>query len=168
MTIHELAIVWTARCAVLCMLFRFVLSLRREGGIPARPECVVWTAGCLLFLLHVWAAFQFRHGWSHSDAYRHTAEQTAALTGWHWGGGLYLNYLFTVLWVLDVAADWRAYCIQQVRHRWFPTGLRWFLAFMMVNATLVFGHSGWWVVALLLVLLLLMLRRRRIPEPGST
>jgi hypothetical protein len=147
------------------MLVRVVLSVRRGGGVPARLECLVWTAGCCLFLLHVWAAFQFRHGWSHADAYRHTAEQTAALTGWHWGGGLYLNYLFTLLWLLDVAADWRTHVVGRAAYPRLQVVLRGFLAFIVVNATLVFGPPGWWFVAAVLALALLYVRWSRRPQP---
>ena len=158
MAIHETVIVWTARCAVLCMLARLVITMRSGGGIPLRSECLVWTTGWLVFLLHVWAAFQFRHDWSHADALRHTAKQTASVIGWNWGGGLYFNYVFTVLWGVDVAADWRAYGFRRVRCSVWQIALRWFLAFMAVNATLVFGHPGWWVIAVLLALLLLIRR----------
>ena len=48
-----------------------------------------WTLGCVFFLVHVVCAFAYFHHWSHAEAYRETARQTAALTGWQWGGGIY-------------------------------------------------------------------------------
>lgn len=161
MTIHEMVILWTARAAVGCMLVRATLTARRLGAVPARSECFVWSAGCVLFLLHVAAAFQFEHNWSHEAAWRHTAAQTAAVTGWDWGGGLYLNYLFTLLWVADAVWDWHV-CLtgRNVLPR-LQIALRWFLAFIVFNATVVFGHRGWWVAAAVLVLALLWTRRMR-------
>ena len=94
---------------------------------------VASTAGLLIYLVHVGLAFHFFYDYSHSIAYRETARQTEELFGVHWGGGLYLNYLFTVLWSADCALSWLP--------RFSRTRLRIvihvFLAFMVVNATVV-------------------------------
>lgn len=164
MTFQEIAVLWTARGAVVCMLIRMLLAARHRPAAPTRAECIVWTAGCILFLLHVWAAFQFRHYWSHSDAYHHTAAQTADVTGWNWGGGLYLNYLFTLLWVADAASDWRAFVTGRIVRPRVRLAVRGFLAFMAVNATLVFGPPGWWIVAAITGAALLAMRRGRPAE----
>jgi len=60
-----------------------------------------WTAGAALTALHALAVFHYVHHWSQDAAVEHTARQTAALTGFHWGGGLYVNYAFIALWVSD-------------------------------------------------------------------
>src|SRR5437868_5879863 len=92
---------WTVRVALL--LYAATLGLRLAA--PSRPRAarLLWTAGCVLFLAHVAAAFHYFHGWSHARAYRDTAQRTAELFGTYWGGGLYLNYLFTLAWAADVA-----------------------------------------------------------------
>ena len=166
MTFPEMFVLWTARIAVVCMLVRVVLAGRNRQSGPTRQECMIWTFGFLVFLMHVAAAFQFQHGWSHAAAYRHTAEQTAAVTGWHWGGGLYVNYAFTVLWGLDVVCDWQAQLSGRRRHGCLPAGTRGFLAFVVVNATVVFGHPGWWLVAATLGIALIASRSRK-PTPES-
>lgn len=160
MTFPEMMVLWTARIAVVCMLARMILAGRNRRLVPSRQECVIWTAGYLVFLLHVGAAFQFQHGWSHAEAYRHTATQTAAVIGWYWGGGLYLNYAFTLLWGLDATWDWQTHSSGRRQHPRLQACIRGFLAFIVVNATVVFGHPGWWLVAALPGVALLASRPR--------
>jgi hypothetical protein len=154
---------WTARVALL--LYATTLALRYIR--PPRPNLArrLWTAGCGVFLLHVAAAFHFFHHWSHADAYRATARQSADLVGTPSGWGLYLNYLFTVVWAADVAWWWaRGTKAYRQRPHWLSVGLDAFMAFMAFNATLVFGQGATrWagaVVTLLLVALALKSRFR--------
>ena len=107
---------------------------------------LAWTFGCLFYLAHVGAAFQFYHHWSHQAAYRETARQTAEMFGIWWGGGLYLNYLFTVVWAADVLWCWQNPDAYRSRPKWMTAALHSFLAFMFFNGTVVFA-SGWvrWV-----------------------
>src|SRR5947209_7649561 len=99
----------TARVAV--MLYLLALSLRlladgrRNWQASARWS---WTVGGIAYLLHVICAFQYYHDWSHAAAYTATARQTAAVVGWDWGGGLYANYVFTVVWLADILSWWRS------------------------------------------------------------
>ena len=67
---------------------------------------LVWTAGCLAFWLHVVSAFGVFYQWSHAIAVAATATQTLAATGVDSGAGLYLNYLFALLWTIDMACWW--------------------------------------------------------------
>src|SRR5262245_656128 len=83
---------WTVRIAV--VLYVAALLSRRFSWRWARGA---WTAGCVLYLLHVVAAFHYYHHWSHDAAYESTARQTADVVGVHWGGGLYVNYAFTLV-----------------------------------------------------------------------
>src|SRR5262249_33262083 len=68
-----------------------------------------------------------------------TAQRTAELVGLEFGGGLYANYAFTLLWVADVIWWWRGLDRYEAR----PCSLNWavlgFLGFMAFNATIVFG-----------------------------
>jgi hypothetical protein len=152
---------WTVRLAVACVFARVVVDLLRPGQTWQRLARGLWTAGCGLYLLHVAAAFQFFHSWSHDAAYRSTAEQTKAMTGLAWGGGLWLNYLFTALWCADVGLWWLA----PRRHAELPSVVRrayagWF-AFIALNATVVFGPAFWKPlgVAAALALGILLIRR---------
>ena len=158
---------WTVRLAIACYLARVFVDLRsarsrRVAGL-ARKARWFWTAGCALYVLHVVCAFGFYHEWSHLSAYRHTAEQTATVIGIHWGGGLYLNYAFTVFWLADVAAWW----CRDVELPYRSPGYFWTLhgvfAFMMINATVVFGPPLWkWTAPVIgLALLIAFLVRHR-------
>jgi hypothetical protein len=122
----------------------------------------------VLFLAHVACAFEFQHDWSHAAAYAHTAKRTAEVTGWSWGGGLYFNYLTALLWSLDAVVCW---C--WARGRWAPPrpyrlAAGGFLAFMIVNATVVFGAPFWRWLAVPTIAAWFALRtgaRRGPPDP---
>jgi hypothetical protein len=165
----ELITRWTVRLALAC--YAGVLALRLLPDYTPRRQAAgrwLWTVGCLLYLAHVASAFQFVHGWSHEAAYRETARRSAAMFGLAWGGGLYLNYLFTAVWVADVLCWWRGLAWYAARPRWPDRALHGFLAFMAFNGAVVFatGPVRWAGLAVCLALaalgcLRLMLRRRR-------
>jgi hypothetical protein len=146
---------WTARAAFL--LYAGALA----AWMAARPRVArqAWTAGFLVYLAHVAAAFQFYHHWSHDAAYRETARQTGELLGIASGAGLYWNYGFTAVWAADVIRLWR-------NGKW-PRGVQaaihCFMAFMFFNATVVFvsGWVRWMGIGVAIGLLALRLRRGR-------
>jgi hypothetical protein len=135
---------WLAVAAYASASAGLLLRRGRDLGGPGWPR-VVWTLGCLVFLAHVACAFGFVHGWSHADAYRATAGQTAEMTGVNWGGGIYLNYLFAALWSADTAWWWAAPAHHEHRPRAVAAGLHAFLFFMVVNGAFVFvrGPLRW-------------------------
>ena len=153
---------WSVRLAVAAIAARVATELFNRGTKGPWPRRW-WTAGCVLYLLHVTAAFHFVHHWSHAAAYESTARQTREMTGVDWGGGLWLNDLFTALWCGDVLLWWTA---PRVRQRIPRAGRHlycgWF-AFMVLNATIVFGPPFWKPVgvATALALGILLIRRRR-------
>jgi hypothetical protein len=147
---------WTVRLALL--LYAATLTLRYFR--PPRPRLGrgLWTAGCLLFVAHVAAAFHSFHHWSHDEAYRETARQTADLVGMSSGWGLYLNYLFTLVWIADTAWWWgRGVNAHHQRPRWISATLDAFMAFMAFNGAVVFGHGATrWVGAAVTLLLVVV------------
>jgi hypothetical protein len=146
----EWSIRWTVRLALglyaLALAARLLAKPHRAWLGPARWA---WSLGCALYLAHVICAFQFRHGWSHAAAYQETARRTEELFGLAWGGGLYLNYLFTVVWVGDVLWWWLARRSYETRPRWLETIVQAFLAFMALNGAIVFaaGPVRWVALA---------------------
>lgn len=126
---------WTIRLATLL----YVAAL---AGI--RPR-LAWTLGCLAYLAHVAAAFQFHHAWSHTAAYIETARQTRELFGADSGSGLYFNYAFTAVWLADVVWWWRAPAAYLTRPRWIAGAVHGFMAFMFFNGVVVFasGVTRW-------------------------
>jgi hypothetical protein len=157
---------WTVRIALL--FYAATLALRLSTAAHRRAGRALWTLGCLTFLAHVLAAFAFYHGWSHAYAYRETARQTRELFSIDWGGGLYLNYLFTLAWMIDAAYWWRAGLdAYDRRPRWVAITLHAFFAFMAFNGAVVFarGATRWIAVAIIVTLALLaLLRLRRVRQ----
>jgi hypothetical protein len=116
---------------------------------------VAWTLACAFYLAHVAAAFQFHHHWSHLAAYRETAQQTADVFGVNWGGGLYFNYAFTVVWIADAFWWWRTGLAgYRARPRWVAIVVHSFFGFMFFNAAIVFGSNfmRWFGTASILIL----------------
>lgn len=141
----ELFTRWTAIGSVLlfaaslCLRFRAQCCEHPEAGLVLARR--VWTAGLALFLVHVWCAFQFVHGWSHQSAYAATARETFETTGWNSGAGLYSNYLFTLVWFADAMWWWRGVTRYEGRPRGINATILWFLGLMAFNATVVFGEG---------------------------
>ena len=79
---------------------------RRRSADRDRTARGLWTLGFATALLHVALAFHLRHGWSHSAALAETARQTDELLGYRFGGGVYVNYAFLVVWAADVWWWW--------------------------------------------------------------
>ena len=112
---------------------------------------LAWTAGCVAYLGHVYSAFQFYHGWSHSSAFEETARQTREAVGWEVGEGLFVSYFFTAAWLADVIWWWRAGAENYARRpRVFTIALHLFFFFIVFNATVVFesGAVRWLGLAL--------------------
>ncbi len=119
-------------------MLSLALGLRRRD----RAARIAWTLACAFYLAHVVTAFQLHHHWSNTSAYLETARQTAEAFGLNWGGGLYFNYVFTVIWTADVFWWWRS-GLDGYRHRprWVTVSVHSFFGFMFFNATVVFGSG---------------------------
>ena len=94
---------------------------------------ITWTLGCLLSLLHIAVAFHLGHGWSHEAAWEHTRQVGG------YGDGIFVNYAFALVWLADVVWVWAlpgSYLARPRRLNWTIHG---FLAFVVVNAAVVFG-----------------------------
>jgi hypothetical protein len=142
----DFAVFWSVRVAL--ALYGATLALRLGAPAWSRSARLTWTVGYVCFLLHLAAAFHFVHGWSHDSAVSETARRTDEVIGLHWGGGVYVNYAFALAWGLDVAWWWWAPGHYESRPRWVEWGIQAFLAFIVFNATAVFGHGpirwiGW-------------------------
>jgi hypothetical protein len=152
--LETLAVVWTARMATGCYLASLLLQSANRKPMLARA---LWTIGFVIFAMHLFAAFQFVHDWSHTAAWNHTAQQTAKLTGWNWGGGIWFNYLFAVLWGYDVLQSDR----KRLRNRTVFWLIHTYLGFVVFNATVVFGVWWWKFVAVVFVPALIVVWRKR-------
>lgn len=124
----------------------------RNWGRLARG---IWTFGWFASVAHLVLAFVFFYEGSHARGIEETARQTEEVTGVRTGVGLWLNYLFCAWWGLDVLRWWRSGCgwIKGTGH-WRTWVFQCFLAFMIFNGTVVFGHGvGQWVGGVLFVVL---------------
>ena len=101
-----------------------------------------WTAGALLMLAHAVLAFGVFYEWSHAVARDLTMRQTAALTGLQFAGGIYINYLFLIVWLGDAVWWWLSPRTHAGRPVWASTAIRGFVFFMMLNGAVVFA-DGW-------------------------
>ena len=126
----------------------------RYGAVWSRVARILWTLGCAALLVHVISAFHVHYLWSHRTALDETARRTAELTGRATGAGLYLNYLFAVLWALDAAWWWRGLEAYRRRSPIVVVALHGFLFFMVFNGTVVFasGPVRWLGVAIAILL----------------
>ncbi|HEX4611711.1 MAG TPA: hypothetical protein VH092_26175 [Urbifossiella sp.] len=96
----------------------------------------VWAWGAAAAAFHVAVALHAGHGWSHAAAVRHTEETSGV------GAGVFVNYAFVLVWVADAA--WLALRPQRYRRRprWLTWAVHGFLAFVVVNAAVVFAADG--------------------------
>lgn len=147
-------ILWTARISVML----YAAAVIRCFGTSSRTGWqYLWTGSWLMCVVHVLCAFQFEHYWSHAAALKHTAVMTHRVTGIHWGGGLYINYLFLTVWMIHAVT-----CLRKAKSDSEASPGYWFhavAAFMMFNATAVFGPVWWWIPVGVFCAILLVLRR---------
>lgn len=138
MDLGELLTRWTVRTAM--ALYAASLLIRFRGR-PAYQSWArwAWTLGFGAFLIHVACAFHFYHEWSHSAAYDSTAKRAEEVVGLAWGFGLYANYAFTAVWGADVCWWWATPKKYLARPRLLEWAIQGFMAFMVLNATVVFG-----------------------------
>ena len=130
---------WTIRLALLCLVARLAGNLwYREDARWFAWSRTLWTAGCLLFVGHVAAAFHFYHHWSHAHAFEKTAHETHEMLGVRFGEGIYFSYLFLILWVADVAWLWLSPASYRSRSAWMAIALVSYMGFIAFNGAVVF------------------------------
>ncbi len=101
----------------------------------------LWAWGALAAAFHVAVAMHAGHAWSHAGAVRHTQEASGV------GAGVWVNYAFVAVWLADavwLAASEASY---RRRPRWVAWGVHGFLAFVVVNAAVIFATD--WRVGLM-------------------
>ena len=121
----------------------------------------VWAAGAELLWVHALLAFGAFYQWSLAVAYAETARQTAELTGWQSGAGLYANFVFGIVWTADAVFLWlKGWQRYRQRRRWLTVVVHGYLAFIVFNGTVVFGAGPvrWFGVAVFSWLAVCVLR----------
>jgi hypothetical protein len=132
---------WIVRVSVWAALLCYSagpLATAVPSNRGQRTLRIVWSLGAAAFLVHVISSFHVFYDWSHTIAVNETARQVAELTGREWGAGLYLNYVFTAIWIFDTAWWW-SNAASYRRRSWSGVLLtHGFFLFMIFNATVVF------------------------------
>jgi hypothetical protein len=158
---------WSAWPAFICYAVAITIWLMSPLGRRDRAGRVLWTIGWLTLVVHISIAMLLVHHGSWTAAYEHTAKQTRAAVGWDWGGGVWLNLLTAAVWGVDVALLW-ARPINSPSLRFWSVFGQSYLAFMLFNATLVFGslpaQIGSGICCILMLLGLVRRASRTSPE----
>ena len=145
--------------------------LMRRSASADRRARVAWTIGVALALLHVILAFEFVYSWNHDAAVKVTAHQTADLVGWEWRGGIYINYIFLLLWLADVSWWWAAPASHAARSVRLERARLVLFAFMVFNGAVVFASATTRVVGVAAVAAALIgsraVRRQGHSQPGA-
>lgn len=156
---------WTARLFVACYVGRLCVDAAgSRDPTSLRIARWLWTCGCAVYFVHVAAAFHWMHNWSHAAAYEHVVARTTEMTGIASGFGLFINYAFGVLWLADTVVWW-------LDLRWPDRIVPYYtvqalFAFLMFQATAVFGPSFWRPISVAAIALLIVLRRFTATTPG--
>ena len=127
------------------------------------------TAGLALALVHVFLAFALVYAWNHEAAVSGTAQQTAAVLGWGWRGGIYVNYVFLVAWLADVTWWWAHPASHLSRSPRIELARLTLFTFMFANAAIVFAPAETRLIgiaALIAVLFASPVLRRRSALPA--
>jgi hypothetical protein len=134
------AALWAIRISMILMVV--VLAAEIRGAISTSLAIVIlWFSGALLALAHsVGAMITFHHG-NQLAAFESTAKQTEQLLGFRFGAGLYVNYLFVIVWLADAAIR-----LLLPKHypdfpNWYRYGVTGFLVFIAINGAIVFQAS---------------------------
>lgn len=137
-TAHD-AIRFSALRVVLVWCLAWPIALVRRADGPGAADAgrlrALWTLGCALLWVHTAIAFHAGHGWSHAAAWEHTEQ----LGGY--GDGVFVNYLFALVWFADAVWAWVSLESYLGRPRWVTWALHGFFLFIVFNAAVVFG--GW-------------------------
>lgn len=119
-------------------------EVARARTARAWPRAVS-AAGLVLMIVHILIAMGWRHDWSHTSALAATAAQTGDVYGLDWGGGVYVNYVFVVLWMFAVLG--RRGCWGEQHGAGRPPHAivwagRWVFLIIIANAAIIFA-GGW-------------------------
>lgn len=139
MTAHPLGPLAVDATAWLALLLYPAVFFGSAGdGLAGRLPFRLFTLGAAVFTAHVVLAFVVHYQISHQVALEEVARQTESLTGVSTGFGLYLNYLFSALWILEASWWWASPATYAARPVALTAAIHGFFLFMIVNGAVVF------------------------------
>lgn len=124
-------------------VFLFAAAQAGQGQAAAASDrgwpWMAWTIGAALMIAHVAIAFDARHAWQHASAAHAVVEQSRAVYGIAWSGGVWMNYVFVAAWAAE--SCWWGAAPQSYgqRPRSVLAASRVFYLLMLVNAAIVFA-----------------------------
>ena len=160
-TAAESASLWLIRMALLLMVVVFSIELR-GGNRTDRMTASLWLAGAVLALGHgIGTVATFHHG-SQTLAFESTAQRTEQLLGIRFGAGLFVNYVFLIVWLVDALMAILLPVRYRRLQRLYVYATDGFLLFIAINGAIVF-QTGWsrsiGVISLIFLLMLVIQRR---------
>lgn len=168
-TTAESASLWAIRFALLAMFIVFVAEANGKKRTN-RSLAVIWLFGASLSLCHGMGTIATFHNGSQSIAWESTAQQTEALIGLRIGAGLFVNYAFILIWLIDSGVCLLAPKSYDRLPKAICRTINGFLIFIAINGAIVFqpGWTRWigilcvaiWITAILNNRLRLALRRK--------
>jgi hypothetical protein len=136
-TFWEHASLWYIRFSLLLLSIAFAMQICGLRAIDPRVVAA-WFLGSILALGHSVGSLVTFHDGSQANALASTAEQTRELLGFSFGAGLYVNYVFVLVWMSD--AIFRI--VAPSRYERLPAYYYWivnaFLFFIAFNGAIVF------------------------------
>jgi hypothetical protein len=160
---------WCIRCSILFLVVAFG---RQLTGRPKteRLNATIWLIGALFAAAHSLGSLATFHHFSQAEAFESTAQQTQDLLGFRFGAGLYVNYVFVVVWLFDALFRMFQRDRYQQLPTWYHYSVEGFLAFIAINGTIVFksGWLRWTAIACIAVLIGLAWRNHRHATLTST
>jgi len=145
-----------------------------RSGHSSQPR-FLWSLGCFFMIVHLLAAFDIYYDWSHAEALERTRSRSQALTGFDAGWGLYVNYAFVLLWIVDLAWWWKVGNARyRERPKWVMGLIHGFFLFMIFNSAFYFVQD-WqrWIgmaifaVGLVSVVMLIQRPASHVTQPSS-
>ena len=131
-------------------------ALMRRSLSSDRIARASWTLGIALALVHVALAFHVVYGWDHDAAVVATARQTGDTVGLRWGGGIYVNFVFLLVWLADVCWWWIARAAHASRSLRFERVRLAVFVFMFINGAVLFASGVGRLVGILSIAIVVL------------
>ena len=142
----DFTIQWSIRVSLILVYTRLIYRLWRGQTAQFDKRTIeysLWLVAFLFMVLHVCVSFHFVHQWAHNDAWDRTAIETQRITGLRSGYGIWANYLMLAVWSLDLIRNTVAQKESRTPSLFVDRMVAFFFAFMFINATAVFGPTGY-------------------------
>ncbi len=130
----RLSLTWYA--LALCLMMTLSPADWRAETPRGQAARWCWTWAIVVFLVHLAMAFHYYHQWSHASAFERTRQASGT------GEGVYVSYLFTLMWAGDALWWWISPASYAARHRWLHRALHAFMLFIVFNGMVIYEAGG--------------------------